>query len=380
LLIVALAGAALTVLLGAFGEAVAALRGVLLFVSLLAAGGAVWWRLAMSTEGRQAGARWDFESRTRTAALVGLACLVGLLAVALVREGLGDKPGHIHAFLLGLPVVLVVGVVVLILLPDVWRKAALGVLVLLHFGAILVAVVLVPPPQAEAPWLAREATAEFYRPYHHLLYLGNGYHFFAPDPPKDNPLLWFYVTYDEGPARWVRVGERDAARTCLQMQREVSLGMYVHRDSGVKPTPAQTQRRIEAGARQQPPIPMLHPDVLPLESQYELPAWPLGVLPFLSSYVRHVAHHYPSETHPGAKVFRVKVYRVMHSAVEPDEWAKGQRPDDLTLYRPYYQGEYTPDGRPTTSSDDPFLFWLIPILRVEGGQYFPLQTHAENCQ
>jgi hypothetical protein len=303
-----------------------------------------------------------------------------LLAVALIREGLGEKPGDIHAFLLGIPVVLVAGVVVLILLPDGWRKAALGVLVVLHFGAILVAVVLLPPPQAPAPWLARQTTAEFYRPYHQLLYLGNAYHFYAPDPPDNTPLLWFYVTYDDGTSRWLRIPERDQAITSVQVQREVSLAMYVNRvDEASRVTPEWAQQRIEKGREQQPDIP-IHPDVLPVEAQYQFPAQRLGVLPFLSSYARHVARHCPSETNSEAKVYRIKIYRVMHRVVRPEQWAAEQRPHDPTLYHPYYQGEYDPEGRLRTPGTDPFLFWLIPILRVKNGQYFPLQTHAENCQ
>jgi hypothetical protein len=379
LLVVALAGAAVTVLLGGFGQAAAAARGVVLFASLVAAGGAVWWRLAT--------AGWDFQSRTRTAAFVGLACVVGLLAVALIREDLGDQPGNIHAFLLGIPVVLVACVLLLILLPEGWRKAALGVLVLLHFGAILVAIVLLPPPQAPAPWLAREATAEFYRPYHHLLYLGNAYHFYAPDPPNMAPLLWFYVTYDDGTHRWVRIPERKQAGSSVQLQREVSLAGYVNRvDETFRVTPEWARQRIEKGREQQPPIP-IHPDILPVEAQFQLPALRLAagrvsVVPFLSSYARHVASHYPSETNPEAKVFRVKIYRVMHSVLRPEQWAEGRSPQDPTLYYPFYQGEYDPDGRLRTPGDDPFLFWLIPILQAEGenGPYFPLEYHAQNCQ
>jgi hypothetical protein len=379
LLAFALAGAAVTVLLGAFGQAAAAARGVLLFVSLVAAGGAVWWRLSTSTEGRQAGAGWDFQSRTRTAAFVALACAVGLLAVALIREGLGEEPGNIHAFLFGVPVVVVAGVVLLILLPDGWRKAALGVLVLLHFGAILVAVVLLPPPKQPAPWLAREATAEFYRPYHQLFYLGNAYHFYAPDPPDDAPLLWFYVTYDDGSHRWVRVPEREQARTSVEVQRGVSLAGYVNRVEPFRPPPQWTERRIEAGNQQPQPVPT-HPDVLPVESQLQLPAARFGTLQFLSSYARHVARSYPSESNPEAKVFAVKIYRVMHSVVTPERWATGHSPHDITLYHPYYQGEYDPEGRMLTPGDDPFLFWLIPILGVEDGQYVPLEYHARNCR
>jgi hypothetical protein len=358
LLAVALAGAAVTVLLGAFGEAGAGLRGVCLFLSLLAAGGAVWWRLATAS--------WDLASRTWSAALVALACLVGLLAVALIREALGNKPGEIHAFLLGIPLVVVAGVVGLILLPDGWRKAALSVLVLLHFGAILVAVVLLPPPQAPAPWLAREATAEFYRPYHHLLYLGNAYHFYAPDPPDSMPLLWFYITYDDGSHRWVRIPEREQVVTTVEVQRGVALGMYVNRVESVRATPEWTERRLEAGHAQQP--------------QFQVPSLRLGALAFLQSYARHVARSYPSESNPEAKVFAVKIYRVMHAVVPPERWATGHSPHDVTLYHPYYQGEYNAEGRLLTPADDPFLFWLIPILGVEDGQYVPLEYHARNCR
>ena len=63
-----------------------------------------------------------------------------------------------------------------------------------------------------------------------------------------------------------------------------------------------------------------------------------------------------------------------------EQWAEGLGPHDPTLYYPFYQGEYDPEGRLRTPRDNAFLFWLIPILGVENGQYVPLEYHAQNCE
>jgi hypothetical protein len=358
------------------------LGSLLIFPALLAAGIAAWLRL--SGAARPAGLQClsDFDERVRTAGLLAGAALVPLVPLLVGVGWMGDAAGSgvgigAGRLLLGVLVSVALGGAMLVLLPTRWRQVALSLLVLLHFGAILVAVVLLPPPgpKAEAPWLAREATADFYRPYHHLLYLGNAYHFYAPDPPDYTELLWFYIVYKDGSSRWVRVPGRNQGASSVEFHRDESLAFYVHRVSPAPPTALVAKRRIDAGKDAVRPIPT-HPG-LPLAEQYQLPAPVLSPLPFLSSYARHVARSYPSETNPEAEVLGVKIYRVQHHLMEPQEWLLTKSPHDPTLYRPYYQGEYNTRGELTTPLEDAFLWWLIPVLGVtEDGKLVPLEYHA----
>lgn len=82
----------------------------------------------------------------------------------------------------------------------------------------------------------------------------------------------------------------------------------------------------------------------------------------LQSYVRHVA----GRPHPpGWTLTSVKVYFVRHVLVPIDAIRNGDDPQDPLLYRPYFMGEFYPDGN-VLNTDDPFLFWMLPIVRDPG--------------
>jgi hypothetical protein len=99
----------------------------------------------------------------------------------------------------------------------------------------------------------------------------------------------------------------------------------------------------------------------------------------LSSYARHVclAQH---PTHPEWKVKSVKIYRVVHMIPAVGAFViERVDPRDPENYRPYYMGEYDPAGhlldiniydvnRNIIKRGDPFLFWLLPMLRDQPSQ------------
>jgi hypothetical protein len=99
----------------------------------------------------------------------------------------------------------------------------------------------------------------------------------------------------------------------------------------------------------------------------------------IASYTRHVAHIKAEDPDlPGAKLVWIKLYRVQHSIVPVQQYAKVDTPmpaNDPVLYRPFYMGRYDTDGNlldgPRYDKDgrliqegDPFLYWLVPILRA----------------
>jgi hypothetical protein len=101
---------------------------------------------------------------------------------------------------------------------------------------------------------------------------------------------------------------------------------------------------------------------------------------WISSYARHVAHTYPHEEKPDLKVTGVKVYRAIHRMyLTQPQFVDDLDPNDLTTYSVFYYGDFDAEGQMKKScvdveilpsgelklkSRDPFLYWLIPIVRV----------------
>jgi hypothetical protein len=100
----------------------------------------------------------------------------------------------------------------------------------------------------------------------------------------------------------------------------------------------------------------------PNEWQRREPQWYSRYM--LSNYAQFVATHTPHPTDPDIKVTSVKIYRVVHNILNPDQLAARQDPNDRTLFDAFYQGEYKPDGT-LKESNDPLLYWMIPILTKE---------------
>src|SRR5262249_53887050 len=101
-----------------------------------------------------------------------------------------------------------------------------------------------------------------------------------------------------------------------------------------------------------------HPD-LSADAQYRVPAEHCKRL--LCEYARFVAQHYPSEKDPSAKPVRVKIYRVVHRLLEPNEMANPwEFPDPQAewTYWPYYQGEFVPPPADPNNLD-PNRAWVL---------------------
>ncbi|MFQ3592775.1 MAG: hypothetical protein SNJ82_06230, partial [Gemmataceae bacterium] len=80
---------------------------------------------------------------------------------------------------------------------DGWRVTLGSLLLLAHFSAIFCAIVVVPPPNGPAPFVAVQTYVRFFHPYLVLTNLNNGYHFYAPEPGPC-ALLWYRVQWDDG--------------------------------------------------------------------------------------------------------------------------------------------------------------------------------------
>jgi hypothetical protein len=339
-LITGLVAAALAAVAAPAGEKLLLLRLLLLGTALLAAGGAV-------------------SLRPRSALVLSLAALVASLA------GWGMDAEWDTARLVVRLLTVVAGVAtVLVLLPRAVGRAAVSLLIVFHFVGILTAVTSVPPPGGPAPWLTRQLWTCCYRPYLQFLYLNNAYHFYSPEPGPAT-LLWFRVYYANGSSRWVEVPNRqeDAKDPmALEYYRRLSVTENVNQLTATAVMPAEAvERRLLAGALLGIPTPEEISPYLPGILQYRVPVEYAKQL--LQSYVRFVARRHPHPD-PGVAVTGVKVYRVVHGLVAPGAFAAGLDPADPTLCSPYYQGEFDRDGN-LKDPADPFLYWLIPILKVK---------------
>jgi hypothetical protein len=341
--------------------------------------------------------------REEAAALLVLAALVCVFACFALYLGQA-RAGEWETIRLLLAVMAFVSLVAapLMVVPQGVRRGVVSLLILLHFGGICTAVLSSPP----TPWIVAQLWTRIYRPYLEFMYLNNAYHFYSPDPGPAT-YLWFRLIYEDENGKlhghWHKVpdfDERGRPRytVALTYQRLLALtenitaktsesAVVFERDkvtgeSQMKDAPfiARRKRYLPEYKRLviEPELPRgalkipLHPNV-PLALQYEPPV--LGVKNILESYARHACRT-PHPEHPEWRVRRVKVYRVIH-IIPPDTlYLHGADPRDPEFYRPYYVGDFDPDGM-LLNPTDPFLYWLMPIFRdLAGNVHDYARRHA----
>jgi hypothetical protein len=140
------------------------------------------------------------DEREEKSALVLLAALVSWMASFALY--LGKDPARegdtIQLFLAVMALIAFAGAV-LVLFSRGIQRLLVSVVVVLHFGGIFTAVMAAPP----APWLALRLSIQFYRPYLEFFYLGNAYHFYAPDPGPCTLGIFRIASKDaRGQERW----------------------------------------------------------------------------------------------------------------------------------------------------------------------------------
>jgi hypothetical protein len=336
----------------ALGDVFPAVRGILLAAGLLAVGSAVALRL------QRAG--WETDDRITSTALLALAAL----GCGLAWLGL-DPAWDSLGILVRVLALAAAGGAFLVALPWRARLVAISLLVVFHFGAILTAVAMVPPPSTSPPWLAAQLWTRVYRPYLEITNLNNGYHFYAPEPGPMT-LLWFRLEYADGTSHWVRLPNHKTSRNQLETRRAGALAVSLSQSNGVDPQafPQLAEQHRLAGERHNPPIPTAP---LPLERQYR-PLTLQGKM-LLASYVRRVARTTPPSEGGEQEVKAIKAYLVDYNNAPVAHFQAGGDPFDPTLYAPYYLGEFDAQGQLTASAaQDPLLYWMIPIMRVPEGQ------------
>jgi hypothetical protein len=258
----------------------------------------------------------------------------------------------------------------IVLLPRLWRRVVVSLIVVVHFGGILSAVLSAPP----GPWISNVAYVYFYKPYLEFMYLTNAYHFYAPNPGPAY-IFWFRIEYKQDKrvhSRWLKIPDVSddgwpQYPLAIQYQRRLALASLSKDGLQVDPRSQDfivaNLTRVSANGRRyikQLPLFPLNPYTDYQAPQYLPPTKDSQI--FMESYVRHVAHEFQEE-HPKAVITGIKVYRVEHRLLLAGEFAEGLDPQDPVTYYPYYWGDYDAKGD-LKSSKDPYLYWHLPFVKV----------------
>jgi len=376
-------------------------RMVLMLAGLLAAGGAGWWRLGTADAN-------DFEEQSKTGILIALAS-GGVLAAYVALPAQADS---LKLAALVLWVIALVAVPI-VLLPSLARRAVISLLVLYHFAGIVSATTAVQQPNGSYPWLPTLLWNKLYRDYLTFTYLNNAYHFYSPEPGPPS-LVWFQVIFEDDNKQqhtyWKRIVRREDFPTRQQYQRFLSLTESTNQYNVVPPgkfavlsqrrgmMASPSRPRFKDSGKSLPPIRI--PDQVPIQNQYREPSE--LALRYVQSYAAYVCRTTKDPDHPEWKVKGVRVYRITHDLIAPAQLASGVSPTDPTMYWVYFYGEYefkpenkdrkppepvavlkgspyeedrdvimwleqAPNGTLAPNMEpvrDPFLYWLLPIMRL----------------
>jgi hypothetical protein len=298
--------------------------------------------------------REEWEGRLEIGSLLGLVSLAPLLGYA-AMDATWDSGKMLMTAMLAVGI----GGTVLVLLARPFRLALISLLILVHFGGILTAVVSVDPPGQVAPALSNWAWVYFYRPYLGFMYLNNAYHFYSPEPGPPT-LVWSHITYSNGKdykMEWVKLPDRETSPVPLHHQRLLSIAENTNQ---LMPYVADLEARMARRNQVTQEVPF-HP-LVPYQNQCRMPI--VYSQTILQAFARHMARTHPQlEGSPEYKFHNVKIYRVIHNCLEARDLVLGFSPLDKTLYHAYFQGTFDSEGE-LKNPRDPLLYWLIPIVRA----------------
>jgi hypothetical protein len=381
--------------------------GVLLLTVLVAptAGWVAWLCLDRCQNNKSLGKPGESAAIVVLAALCAFVCCWALYVPEAPSEW-----DSLRLFLGVLTAVALVGAG-LLLLPVGPRRIILSILILLHFGGILTAVMIAPP----TPWVFRQLWGRLYRPYLQFLYLNNAYHFYAPEPGP-SCFLWFRVEHQNlnNPAdkiySWVEFpkiredGTPDYPFSLLYQRRLAMTDHVQHWDTTPPPDRKLTGQvakfyeylwKWRYLCSNMPPnnvteeelakvpikVPFYPANLIAINQQFREPTF------YAKKMIQSFAYHMLKEPskHPGYKVASVKVYKVVHVVSSDAMIAAGIEPTNPILYQPYYMGKfklepsYEPgkeiallvdepkfDEKGMLKSGDPLLYWLLPMLPNNG--------------
>ncbi len=266
------------------------------------------------------------------------------------------------------------------------RQLVLSGVILYHFLGLISATLSAQP----GPWIGAQLWTRFYRPYLEFFNINNAYRFYSPEPGPANH-YWFHVIFKSGPApddlqaMWFKLPETDDQFQSLQtvgLQYQRLLAFAQNAETYEPPEPAELPwavfertynspgkkeawsenlKDLEKKPRWMMAVPF-HP-TMPLDQQYRKPTHSSMI--FCESFCRHLGHVAKYPEHPDWPIERIRVYRVLHLLGSYPHFADPQiprSPNDPESYFPYYYGDFNIHGERFEDAD-PFLYWLLPIMR-----------------
>jgi hypothetical protein len=333
---------------------------------------------------------WELSARIESSAMVSLAGLGALLGYGFFR--IHDAWDSGIEFTVSLFILALCGSL-LILLPPLARRVALSLMLVFHFGGMATAITSVDPPGGTPPYIPKQLWTWVYRPYLTVVYMTNAYHFYSPDPGPP-ALLWFAIQYSDGSYTWVKLPDRDNSPIGMHYQRILSLPehsfqpqprlplslvelrltgtrepergpwetIYARRELGSTflyryPNPPKELSNPARGY----PIPMIPPYNIEIVAQYREPQDIHKMI--LAGIAKRILSAAP-DAGEGVTATSVKLYRVVHRILSPQELAEGVSPLEKTKFAPYFMGEFDRDGN-LVNALDPFLYWYLPIVMVQ---------------
>ncbi|MFM8933784.1 MAG: hypothetical protein ACKOS8_18120 [Gemmataceae bacterium] len=243
----------------------------------------------------------------------------------------------------------------LLVIPEMARRVVLVGSITFHFCGILSAVLSVPPPGGNSPWLISQAWTFVYRPYLLFIYQNNAYHFYSPEPGPPS-LLWLQITYTDGGKRWFRLPDVETSPTPMHFQRMLSIGestaQVVQRDPGAYRSEAVLQKMAQLLGLERLP----RGTIAPLTWREPMP----NAKHYMCSYVRSLVSRFPHpDNNSDATVLESHLWRVVHTVIQPGNIAYDKSdPTDRRFYVTVYQGEYDEKGN-LRDPNDPLLYWMI---------------------
>lgn len=307
--------------------------------------------------------------------------LVWLLAALTAAANSFGFPDHWDSGQMLMRVVAGAGFVgaVLLAVTRVQRRTAILGFVAFHFSSLLVATTW---PDS-TPWITNQLGQRFYLPFMQFTYLRNAYHFYSPEPGPASHLfaLLTYELDELDPAtgkpktlhEWFTLPRRDTqwkdplgqtyyrrlSLTENAVRANTDLGNNSDERAQVNARRADVAMPTRPGVKKIPHPPSTY------EVEFRWYAQPQADVSrfLLPSFTKHLAVEFTS---PGYKVVNVKLYRAEHRIVTTQYFVTQKlSPFHPTLYRVYFLGDYTSEGQ-LVDSQDPMLYWLIPVLPKGG--------------
>ena len=259
------------------------------------------------------------------------------------------------------------------------RYWILSFVALVHFGGIFMATTWPNP----TPWLTQQIVTRFYLPYLTITYLKNAYHFYSPDPGPAS-LLFCLVTFEHDQefvhpktkastktsTKWITLPNRQTDwkdPLGLEYYRRLSIteqvnGVYPEGNlpSAEKKQIEERRKKADAGLWSNYPQIPIAPEIFEVV-QFRMPN-PNTARNTVPSFAGHILHN---ASEPGRIAKSVKIYRLEHKVTTPTIFAQGAKPNHPTSFRPFYFGEYALDTKgiaQLVDTQDPLLYWLVPIL------------------